>query len=83
MCIRDRQRVVNDQGYPGATRGVRYEIVETGKHAFGIDFIRLARFAENHWHAVDRFRPLVTRSQEQDVAQFRKLLIGASKGVDA
>lgn len=32
---------------------------------------------------IEGFRPLVTRSQDQDVAQFRKLLAHQPEGVDA
>lgn len=67
---------------------VRYHVCTNGKYAGNDDPVLVLRELYNDdspsgGFNILRFRPLVTRSQEQDVAQFRKLLIGAPKGVDA
>lgn len=76
ICIRDfrEARTVDDLGYTSLpTRGDVYTIVTT-IHAYGQIGIVLAEFEPDHYFDLRGFRPLVTRTLEQDLSIFAPLL---------
>lgn len=85
ICIADPVRIVNDQGFRPFRRGEVLSIASSRITEFGLVLYFRER-EPNHWGHVDGFRPLVTRSQEQDMGLFRHHLTDAPvdlEGADA
>ena len=66
------------------TKGHIYTIVSVEQHAHGVGLTLKECATGNHQiFSVRRFRPLVTKTQEQDVALFQHMLDGQPIGEDA
>jgi hypothetical protein len=85
VCIHDAWQVRSGLVRAGGLPRVDcvYAITDTAIGPDGEMYLQLAEFDVFKWFWVERFRPLVTRTQDQDVELFRSLLTDLPVGVDA
>lgn len=76
VCIHDRGRWAGPDGESPSTpplKGKVYTIVETDQ-AEGTLFLTLAECSQDEMYSVKNFRPVISRTQEQDLELFLPLI---------
>jgi len=82
VCVKNSVRTVNDLGLPPFVKGQVFTITKVEESPI---YGTLLYFVERprQWGHINGFRPLVTRTEQQDVALFHHLLTGKPVEVDA
>ena len=73
VCIKNSTRIINYQGMPPFLKGQTFTIAGVVQNEFGVALYFEER-GPNQWAHISGFRPLIERTQEQDLEHFLPLL---------